>query len=452
MNHGDAAAGDADLRSSARAPLGTRSASARTRRGAIRRSASPAPGPGTTTMETSSGPTRSRRRGASPRRTRASVRVGTTRRAVLAGRIRGAAAAGRESRIIPRRRRASPREHDHQKMGGPRGGAPPRRRERRERGGLRVEGVSGRARGRRGRGSIGEGASAATARGGVSGPQRARRPRAAIRTARQGPERRVRGARSPRRASFDASPAAATRIVRGDESRRYLRALDRAPQCAGAWYGLALVQRSLGDTVAALRALDRALSARADGSLDGDELPGAAWNARARTLLRAGRVAAADADFRRAVLCDRANPIYAGNARALALAVRAHAEELDRAAAAAPGGKVSEPENNVSGVPRGLEPSFLGFVGLAEASEFRGVGRSRVVSAARRKAEERREEELKKDLRESRAPRRASPGRRRRRRRGADRVESSIARAPRRSSPINVLKNQVRPRARARLE
>ena len=59
-------------------------------------------------------------------------------------------------------------------------------------------------------------------------------------------------------------------------SLEYLRALERDPQCLSAWYGLGLTQRSLGDHVASLRALDMIFKVRGDGSLDGGELPGAA--------------------------------------------------------------------------------------------------------------------------------------------------------------------------------
>ena len=55
------------------------------------------------------------------------------------------------------------------------------------------------------------------------------------------------------------------------------------------------------------------LRAQSDGSLDGGEAPGAAWNARGRTLMRVGRPVEASTSFRRAVACG-ARPVYESNA------------------------------------------------------------------------------------------------------------------------------------------
>ncbi|KAJ1463119.1 hypothetical protein M885DRAFT_504673 [Pelagophyceae sp. CCMP2097] len=109
----------------------------------------------------------------------------------------------------------------------------------------------------------------------------------------------------------------------------YLDCLDADARCAAAWYGLGLVQRSLGEPVASLRALDMCLKLRPDGALDAGELAGAAWNARGRTLVRAGRPQSARDSFRRAVSAAKgpnSKRLFETNLQLVDDAVRAYAE------------------------------------------------------------------------------------------------------------------------------
>lgn len=109
-------------------------------------------------------------------------------------------------------------------------------------------------------------------------------------------------------------------------SIEYLKILEHHPNTSSAWYGLGLAQRSLGEHIAALRAFDACVRLRADGALDGGEAPGAAWNARARTMLRAERPLAALASFRRALAVAPHRMLYASNVALLEDALRARAE------------------------------------------------------------------------------------------------------------------------------
>lgn len=105
----------------------------------------------------------------------------------------------------------------------------------------------------------------------------------------------------------------------------YAKLLADDPRSARAWYGLGLAQRRLGEYVASLRALDMCIKLRSDGALDG-EAPGAAWNARGRTLLRAERPLSALASFQRAVKADPDRLLYKSNVAILEHAIRARAE------------------------------------------------------------------------------------------------------------------------------
>jgi hypothetical protein len=67
------------------------------------------------------------------------------------------------------------------------------------------------------------------------------------------------------------------RVRRHRANAFYLDCLDADARCAAAWYGLGLVQRSLGEPVASLRALDMCLKLRPDGA------PAAAPSFRAKT-------------------------------------------------------------------------------------------------------------------------------------------------------------------------
>jgi len=176
-----------------------------------------------------------------------------------------------------------------------------------------------------------------------------------------------------------------------DATAAYLRALEGAPGCLGAWYGLGLCQRALGDLVASLRAFDMVLRASADGSLDGGEAPGAAWNARARSLIRVGRPVEAAASFRVALACAR-RPVYESNLAILEAAVRAHAEALSERSdkAVAEGPWVTPP---------GVDCGHLYIAASRESDDLLAKkGGARLVSAARRHALGLRHSALKKDL------------------------------------------------------
>lgn len=141
---------------------------------------------------------------------------------------------------------------------------------------------------------------------------------------------------NPKSGSFSSNTSDAEPLSRSSQEKykrllrrasiEYLKILEHHPNTSGAWYGLGLAQRSLGENIAALRAFDACLRLRADGALDGGEAPGAAWNARARTMLRAERPLAALVSFRRALAVAPHRVLYASNVALLEDALRAKAE------------------------------------------------------------------------------------------------------------------------------
>lgn len=170
---------------------------------------------------------------------------------------------------------------------------------------------------------------------------------------------------------LDPTPAANDRRQRllQRASGEYLRIVETRPRTAGAWYGLGLCQRALGDPVASLRALDMCIKLRPSGALDGNEAPGAAWNARGRTLLRAEQPLQALESFRRALAADPRRHIFAANVALTEDAIRARAEStIERR-------ERQCPQNDES-----LEPILL------PSSD--DDDRHRYVSAARRLASE----------------------------------------------------------------
>ena len=180
-------------------------------------------------------------------------------------------------------------------------------------------------------------------------------------------------------------------------SAEYQKILEREPRCIGAWYGLGLSHRALGDDAASLRAFDCCLKLRADGGLDGGEIPGAAWNARGRTLLRADRPFAASVAFHRAVAANPNLRLYQQNRAILDAAIRARAEATrDIVDARETDQPTAPPRRDVVYLKAGGENDDAQIDDdLRLCASQRG---SAIVSTARRLAEEQRHLRVQQDL------------------------------------------------------